>query len=315
MSQYTIKDSAGREVFQFNSSHAALYIGANGNEGDIIVRDSSGRDVFHFNAAAAALYIGATGNEGDIIVKDGQGRNVFHFNSEHAALYVGASGNEGDIIVRDGEGRDVFHFDARNAVLYVGANGNEGDIIVRDGAGRQVMHFDSNYAALYVGANGNEGDVIVRDGSGAERIRLDGGSGDIKLSGADCAEEFLVSAQDIMPGTVLVIGDGNLKPCQDPYDRRVAGIVSGANGYSPGIILDRVGGSNRLPVALTGKTYCRVDAQYGPIEVGDLLTTSSTPGHAMKAQDHEMSFGAVLGKALASLPSGKGMIPVLVTLN
>ena len=55
MSQYTIKDSAGREVFQFNSNYAALYIGATGNEGDIIVRDGSGRDVFHFNAAAAAL--------------------------------------------------------------------------------------------------------------------------------------------------------------------------------------------------------------------------------------------------------------------
>ena len=284
MSQYTIKDSAGREVFQFNSNYAALYIGATGNEGDIIVRDGSGRDVFHFNAAAAALYIGATGNEGDIIVRDAEGRDVFHFNAQHAALYVGASGNEGDIIVRDG-------------------------------AGREVMHFDSNYAALYVGANGNEGDVIVRDGTGAERIRLDGGSGDIKLSGADCAEEFLVCAYDITPGTVLVIGDGNLRPCKEPYDRRVAGIVSGGNGYSPGIILDRVGGTNRMPVALTGKAYCNVDAQYGPIEVGDLLTTSPTPGHAMKARDPAMSFGAVLGKALAPLPSGKGMVPVLVSLN
>lgn len=104
MSQYTIKDSAGREVFHFNSSNAALYIGANGNEGDIIVRDGSGREVFHFNAAAAALYIGATGNEGDIIVRDGQGRDVFHFNSEHAAVYIGANGNEGDVIVRDGTG-------------------------------------------------------------------------------------------------------------------------------------------------------------------------------------------------------------------
>lgn len=253
MSQYTIKDSTGREVFHFNSNNAALYIGANGNEGDIIVRDGSGREVFHFNAAAAALYIGATGNEGDIIVRDGQGRDVFHFNSEHAALYIGA--------------------------------------------------------------NGNEGDVIVRDGTGAERIRLDGGSGDIRLSGADCAEEFLVSAQDIAPGTVLVIGDGNLRPCQGSYDKRVAGIVSGANGYSPGIILDKIGGPNRLPIALTGKAYCKVDAQYGPIEVGNLLTTSPTLGHAMKAQDYAMSFGAVLGKALAPLRSGQSMIPVLVTLN
>ena len=114
---------------------------------------------------------------------------------------------------------------------------------------------------------------------------------------------------------VLVIGAGNLRPCQEAYDKRVAGIVSGANGYSPGIILDKVGGANRLPVALTGKAYCKVDTQYGQIDVGDLLTTSPTPGHAMKASDCANSFGAVLGKALAPLQSGKGMIPVLVTLN
>lgn len=114
---------------------------------------------------------------------------------------------------------------------------------------------------------------------------------------------------------MLVIGDGNLRPCQEAYDKRVAGIVSGANGYSPGIILDKVGGANKLPVALTGKAYCKVDAQYGQIDAGDLLTTSPTPGHAMKASNYANSFGAVLGKALAPLHSGKGMIPVLVTLN
>ncbi len=64
-----------------------------------------------------------------------------------------------------------------------------------------------------------------------------------------------------------------------------------------------------------GKVYCKVDAQYGAIEIGDLLTTSPTPGYAMKANDPLRAFGAVIGKALSTLPEGTGMIPILVTLQ
>ena len=72
---------------------------------------------------------------------------------------------------------------------------------------------------------------------------------------------------------------------------------------------------NRLPVALVGKVYARVDASYGAIRVGDLLTTSPTPGHAMVALDRSLAFGATLGKALGSLDEGTGMVPVLVNLQ
>jgi hypothetical protein len=52
-----------------------------------------------------------------------------------------------------------------------------------------------------------------------------------------------------------------------------------------------------------------------PIEVGDLLTTSPTPGHAMKATDPVRAFGAVIGKALRALGDGQGLIPILVALQ
>jgi hypothetical protein len=82
------------------------------------------------------------------------------------------------------------------------------------------------------------------------------------------------------------------------------------------MILDRQGSSeNRMPIALMGKVYCKVDAQYGPIEVGDLLTTSCTAGHAMRATDPMKSFGAVIGKALRPLRAGQGLVPVLVALQ
>jgi hypothetical protein len=58
-----------------------------------------------------------------------------------------------------------------------------------------------------------------------------------------------------------------------------------------------------------------VDAQYSSIDVGDLLTTSPTPGHAMKASDPLRAFGAVIGKALRPLGSGRGLIPILIALR
>jgi hypothetical protein len=70
-----------------------------------------------------------------------------------------------------------------------------------------------------------------------------------------------------------------------------------------------------VPVALLGKVYCKVDAGYGSIDVGDLLTTSSTPGHAMKADDPVKAFGTVIGKALTQFTGGTGLIPILITLQ
>jgi hypothetical protein len=58
-----------------------------------------------------------------------------------------------------------------------------------------------------------------------------------------------------------------------------------------------------------------VDANYSAIKVGDLLTTSPTAGHAMKATDHLQAFGSVIGKALGTKSEGQGIIPVLVALQ
>jgi hypothetical protein len=151
---------------------------------------------------------------------------------------------------------------------------------------------------------------------------------DVMLTGADLAEDFFSTMDALIePGTVVVINEaGGLGQSQQAYDKRVAGVVSGAGSFKPGIIMDRmrqqVGGGEaaqtaerRVSVALVGKVYCKVDAAYARIEVGDLLTTSSRPGHAMKANDQGRAFGAVIGKALAPLESGTGLVPILVALQ
>ena len=67
------------------------------------------------------------------------------------------------------------------------------------------------------------------------------------------------------------------------------------------------------PVATSGIVFTKVDARYGVVEVGDLLVTSPTKGHAMRA--NEAFPGTVVGKALQPLAIGTDLIRVLVMLR
>jgi hypothetical protein len=157
------------------------------------------------------------------------------------------------------------------------------------------------------------GDIRIK---GSGNLRVFGG--DVLLEGADCAEDFDVAGeQPPEPGTVVVIDEGGaLRESSKAYDKKVAGIVSGAGEYRHGLVLDKQSSDEgRIPIALMGKVYCKVDAQYSPIEVGDLLTTSPTPGHAMKVLDPLSAFGSVLAKALRPLRGGQDLIPVLIALQ
>ncbi|MCK6562919.1 hypothetical protein HUU39_11605 [candidate division KSB1 bacterium] len=68
-------------------------------------------------------------------------------------------------------------------------------------------------------------------------------------------------------------------------------------------------------VTMGAYAYCKVDADIASIEIGDLLTTSPTKGHAQKVLDKSKAVGAIIGKALGSFKKGKGKIPVLVMLH
>ena len=144
-------------------------------------------------------------------------------------------------------------------------------------------------------------------------------TGEIRMDGADFAEQFTVPP-DVAAGTVMIIGDdGELTVSQGGYDKRVAGVVAGAGRYRPGLVLDTAGEATgdgaRRPISLMGKAYCMVDAGAGSVGVGDLLTTADRPGCAMRATDRDGAFGAVIGKALAPLNEGQQLIPILVALQ
>jgi hypothetical protein len=101
--------------------------------------------------------------------------------------------------------------------------------------------------------------------------------------------------------------------------KKVAGDISGAGGFKPRLIFgaDQTSENAHLaPIALVGKFFCKVDEVPASIEVGDLLTTSTTKGHAMKAADATRAYGAVIGKALKCVPQGqKDLNPILLVLQ
>jgi hypothetical protein len=216
----------------------------------------------------------------------------------------------------------------------VGAQSNSGDgIFASSFSGRGVQgqsgtgpgiwgQTDSGVGVVGVATSGGlagrfEGDVEVTGNINChERSTIT--CFDVSLIGGDCAEDFDVSGvENVEPGTVMVLSEtGELHECNEGYDKRVVGVVSGAGDYKPGIVLDRQGSAeNRKPIALLGKVFCKVDAQYGVIDVGDLLTTSPTSGHAMRAGNPLRAFGAVIGKALHPFAKGQGLIPILIALQ
>ena len=138
--------------------------------------------------------------------------------------------------------------------------------------------------------------------------------------GSDLAEPFPVSNDEELPaGGVVVIDEnnpGHLKLSTEPYDKRVAGVVSGAGGIKPGLTLKQEGFmEGNQNIALAGRVYVLAITENGAIKSGDLLTTSSTPGHAMKATDSSKSNGAIIGKAMTELEQGQGIVLVLVNLQ
>jgi hypothetical protein len=168
--------------------------------------------------------------------------------------------------------------------------------------------------------NGGGNTLMTLDGSGDLNVAANASVCTLTIrGGCDVAEPFVMSASAVTKGSVVVIDEqhpGQLKLSDRPYDTRVAGIVSGANGINPGLALHQEGAlADGQNVALSGRVYVLADASGSPITPGDLLTTSESPGYAMKVTDHARAQGAILGKAMTGLKEGKGVVLVLVTLQ
>ena len=110
---------------------------------------------------------------------------------------------------------------------------------------------------------------------------------------------------------------GNLLVARGAYNRRLAGVVSGAGDIPTGTILGSSADSENNPaIALNGRVWVDCTASQAEIEIGDLLTTSDLPGHAMAVTDFSRAHGTVIGKAMTPLALGEtGQVLVLVNLQ
>ena len=143
-------------------------------------------------------------------------------------------------------------------------------------------------------------------------------AGNIAAKYQDVAE-WVQALQPMAPGTVVSLDPRNSNsviPSRHAYDQLIAGVVSG----QPGLILGE-SGAGKVMVTMSGRVLVKVDAGRYPIRIGDLLVTSNTPGVAMRSRPIRVGGkvihrpGTIIGKALEALPSGKGSILVLVSLQ
>lgn len=122
----------------------------------------------------------------------------------------------------------------------------------------------------------------------------------------DVAEIF-EATEDIEYGDLVMIMDQEQKiaVARSPHNKKVIGISS----MAPAIILQgqKLQLSNgdyqfkkgqQVPLALKGRVFCKVTNENGAIVPGDLLTLSSTPGHAMKLADKNSVGTSIVAKAL-----------------
>lgn len=198
--------------------------------------------------------------------------------------------------------RDMYLYDVSNSrtLMYWGANNNVGIGTITPGAKLEVV------GNVNVTGTGN----ITAAGT------IEGGN--IKAKYQDVAE-WVESSQELPAGTVVVVDhtkSNQVIASSQPYDTRVAGVISS----QPGIALGEAG-HNKVLVATTGRVRIKVDTSHGPIQVGDLLVTSDIPGVAMKSQGLNIGGvqlhrpGTLIGKALEPLAKGCGEILVLLSLQ
>jgi len=170
-----------------------------------------------------------------------------------------------------------------------------------------------------------EGDLLVKGTANFRRpkvgfvvdtfVNASGGRfqiGDVvKLKGGEIRR--FTGTDNQIPVSEVILAD-------TPNDHKVIGVVAGISFPEPDTPDTRVedpgfigDGGELFVVTLGAFAYCKVDATKASIQVGDLLTSSATPGHAQKAM--EPKIGSIIGKALEPLEKGTGSIAVFVNIQ
>jgi hypothetical protein len=303
----------GSVLYGNNNGSGALSLKkTNGNTGlNLYGGPTSGSLSMYNNAGsvAAEMYC-YNGIEGTIAVRNNAGDQTVYLWGRDSF-----GSQDGQIGLKKATGTETVTIQAGE-----GVNGGA-QMIMRNLAGTQTVQLDSDASGVHCGY------LALYLSNGVPNIILDSANGTVRgqvveiTGGSDFSEKFDINAESLEPGMIVSIdpkNPGQLTLCASAHDKKVAGIVSGAGGVKPGMLMGQHGSAadGKHPVALSGRVYCWVDADAnGPIEPGDMLTTSATPGHGMKVIDPTRATGAIVGKAMTALDKGKGLVLVLVNLQ
>jgi hypothetical protein len=189
-----------------------------------------------------------------------------------------------------------------------------------------LVYSPSGTAGVFRNRGG--GDILVGEGPNEVHMFRFDGQGNLFLVGvlqmnspnADLAER-IETKESLSGGDVIEIdptATGRFRKSTTRLSTRVAGIISSAPAItlaSHGDIKSGAEHDRRPVLALAGTVPVKVTNEAGSIQVGDLLTTSSTPGFAMRCADRVACIGAILGKALEPLSTQTGVVRALVTLQ
>lgn len=290
----------------------------NSETGISILRNLGGRADLRFNGSALVMAAGTNFN-----VPANTGVAV----DTSGNVGIGSLPQSGIKLNVDGISRVRF---PTSAIQFGNPNSETGITIT--GSNRADIRFNDSFLTIAAGTTtgvpanfgltvNTAGNVGIGTNNPATRLDV---AGTVKTSilqitgGSDLAENFEFS-EEVKAGSVVAIdpkNTGKLTVSRRAYNRQVAGIISGANDLAAGMTLPDVGRSGKgAPVALSGRVWVYADARRFPIRAGDMLTTSSLPGFAMKAANLKRAQGAIIGKAMTELKSGTGMILVLVNLQ
>jgi len=315
------------------SDHHGLEIG-NAQDDGVHVTEAGGDGVYVGDIGGDGVFVNDADSDGVRVRYAGtpaaeassMNNNGFEVNGAQGdGLFVGGAGGRGvNVVSAGGDG------------LYVCATGSQGTCSASSSGNHGLEIGNAQHDGVHVTQAGDNGLEVIEAGSVGVRVEDSGSTGVVVESadghgvyahttatygfytpdkiyagdGYDDIAEHIDATGDVEPGDVVVIDphhDERVVKSTQPYDTAVAGIIS----TEPAMVIGK--SDTETPLALAGRVLCKVSAENGPIHRGDLLTTSSTPGHAMKAA--EPTLGTILGKAMGELESGTGVITVLVTLQ
>ena len=236
--------------------------------------------------------------------------SIYVDGSGSAGVYVSSAGTSG-VYVASATYAGVAVYSAGMMGMWIHSAAQDGILV--ETAGWDGVHVSGPVGGVYYGSGkkGDEDFAVLNTGEVRSKVGFaaptHGFAENMAVEGVKAGYE---------PGDVLVAssaGKGAVALSSTAYSRAVIGVYATSPAYVGGQPVPKDQPAGGVPVTILGTVLCKVSTENGPIRPGDLLVTSATPGHAMRADDPPP--GTVLGKAMESLDSGAGLILVLVTLQ